>query len=172
MLRRLGLTFCFGFLAVFAAWGQSFTASMVGTVTDQSAAVIPGAIVTATHTGTTSAFRFTTDTTGNFSFPQLPPGPYQVRVEAPGFKRYVRSGILLEVNQAVKLDVSLQLGDTAGSVTVTAEAELLESQTAAMGEVVNNLKVQNLPLNGRNPLALLSLTPGANPGGLFGVGTR
>ncbi|MCL5746433.1 MAG: carboxypeptidase regulatory-like domain-containing protein, partial [Acidobacteria bacterium] len=148
---------------------QSFTASIVGTVLDQSAASVPDAAVKVTNTGTNAVFTFTTDQRGNYSIPQLRPGSYRLEVEATGFQKHVRDGITLEVNQVARIDVKLALGQVTEAIAVTGGAPLLETESASMGEVVDERKVQNLPLEGRNPLSLLALTPGAAVGAEFGA---
>lgn len=140
---------------------QIVTASLEGIVHDPSGAVVPDAKVRITNTSTNVATRLTTDASGRFVAPSLPPGgPYTVEVEAPGFKREERTGITLEINQSAKIDLKLQVGASTETVEVAAEAPLLEATTADQGAVISNREVVNLPLNARNPYALVFLSPG------------
>lgn len=136
---------------------------------DQTSAAVPSANVKAINKGTGASFTFTTSTNGNYLIPQLPPGVYSLEASAAGFRGYVQDGITLQVNQSARIDIVLTVGQVSDRVEVTAEAPLLEAATAAMGEVVDHAKVQSLPLNGRNPLTLLELTPGASVGSQFGT---
>jgi hypothetical protein len=149
--------------------GQSFTASITGTVMDQTGAAVPSAEVKATNMGTNASFTFSTGPNGNYSIPQLSPGTYRLEVKATGFRGYVQDGITLQVNQVPRIDITLAVGQITDRVEVTAEAPLLEATTAAMGEVVDHAKIQEMPLNGRNPLLLIELTPGSSTGAQFGT---
>ncbi len=143
---------------------QSFTGSVVGVVMDSSGAVIPRAALTITHreTGERRAVR-TTDV-GQYSIPALPPGTYELKVQVPGFKQYVRDDVRVDVLQSVRIDVTLEPGSAREVVSVTAESPLLDTTDASVGQVVDNRKIVNLPLNGRNPMALVELTTGVVPG--------
>jgi hypothetical protein len=144
------------------AAAQSFTASIAGTVQDATGAFIPGASVTAVNTGTSARIAGNTDQQGNYTLLSLPPGRYVLEVEAVGFKKLVRSGIVLQVQQQARLDVTLELGALTESISVTAAAPLLESTTSALGKVVENRRINDLPLNSRNVYSLLFLTPGTS----------
>ena len=139
---------------------QQGRALMQGTITDQTGAGVGDATVTVRNTGTNQAFSTTTNAEGYFTAPTLPVGSYEVAVEKQGFKRAVRSGITLQVDQRAQVDISLEIGGTAESVTVTAEAPLVDSGSATVGKVIENKRISELPLNGRNALALVLLTPG------------
>lgn len=145
-----------------AALAQTFTASIVGTVRDGTGAVVQGAQVVATHTGTSARTEARTDEQGNYTVLSLPPGPYVVEVEAAGFKKLVRSGIVLQVQQQARLDVGLELGAVTESISVTAAASQLESTTSVIGKVVENRRINDLPLNTRNVYSLLFLTAGTS----------
>ncbi|RXH54724.1 TonB-dependent receptor [Granulicella sibirica] len=143
------------------AMAQFVTASLRGTVQDPSGATVSGAKVTVTNTSTGVAAHADTDTAGRFIFPSLAPGgPYRVSIEAPGFKAEERSGINLAVNQVVDINVPLQIGETTQKVEVNADASQLETDTAAIGQVIDNRSVDNLPLNQRNVYSLMFLVPG------------
>ncbi|MBL8179914.1 MAG: carboxypeptidase regulatory-like domain-containing protein [Bryobacterales bacterium] len=139
---------------------QTITASLEGIVSDPTAAVIVGAKVRVVSAATNAVTALETDTNGRFLAPSLPPGSYQVIVEASGFKKAERTGIALQVNQAARLEIQLELGAATETVSVNSTAPLLEASSAALGQVVSNQSIVNLPLNQRNPFALVFLVPG------------
>ncbi len=140
---------------------QVITASLEGTVLDPSGAAVPKASVRAVNTSTNLEVRAVTGSDGRYSFPSLPPGgPYTITVTGSGFNTEVRTGITLEVNQALRLDFTLKLGATTETVEVTGAPPLIESATSAMGQVINTRSIVNLPLNQRNPYSLVFLAPG------------
>jgi Carboxypeptidase regulatory-like domain/TonB-dependent Receptor Plug Domain len=141
-------------------FAQSFTATLVGTVTDPSGAALPGATVTAVQQGTARAHTALTASDGGFTVPQLAPGRYDVTVEMSGFKRHQASGLVLETDQTRRLDVRLEVGGFAEAITVSGEAPLLNTDTSSKGEVITQRQVQDLPLNGRNYAELALLVPG------------
>jgi hypothetical protein len=145
------------------SWGQGFTASVLGTVTDTTGAVVPTAIVTATNLATAAKAAVSTDAAGSYTLLQLRPGDYQVAVEAPGFKRAVQSKVTLQVDQRQLLDFKLELGQVSDSVSVSAEAAGIQAETATVGAAMTNLQTSELPLNGRNFLQLNQLIPGTQP---------
>ncbi len=140
---------------------QIVTAAVQGTATDPSGASVPSAAVTATDTSTGVSTKTKADATGRFVFPQLAPGgPYTVTVSAPGFKTEVHAGIMLDVNQSVTLPVSLQLGASDEKVEVYADVSQIDTTSAAIGEVIENRSIDDLPLNQRNVYSLVFLAPG------------
>jgi hypothetical protein len=153
---------CVAFLlAGSAAYGQVISASVNGAVLDPAGAAVPNAKVRAKNTATNLEITTQTDGDGRYTFPSLPPGgPYSVTVSAPGFNTEEHSGITLEVTQAARIDFSLKIGAATETVQVTAEAPLVDSTTAAMGQVVSGESIVNLPLNQRNTYSLVFLTPG------------
>jgi hypothetical protein len=138
---------------------QQGRGSIQGTVTDASGAVVSGANVTVVNVDTNSTFATVTSGEGLYSAPTLAVGNYDVTIEKPGFKRTVRSGVTLQVDQRAQLDVTLEIGQIAESVRVEAQAPLVDTGGASIGKVVENRRVVELPLNGRNALALTLLTP-------------
>jgi len=148
--------------ALFSNWGvaQESRASILGRVTDQSGALLSGATVTVTNTATNAVVTSVTNESGNFDIPYLLSGVYGVTVEMRGFKKYVRENLQLRVGDRVTLDVTLTVGDLAESVTVAAETPLLTTATADMGLVMEQRRVQELPVVGGNPFYLTRLTPG------------
>ena len=142
-------------------------AGVDGHVTDPSGASVAGAIVKMTEVETHQVHTFTSDTSGAFRFPNLPIGGYVLEVTAAGFKAYRQSGITLEVAHNVEQNVSLQVGATTDTVEVTANAGMVETKDSAIAQVIEQRKIVDLPLNGRNLTQLLTLTGGgtSTPGG-------
>ncbi len=158
--------------AISACWAQTSSSVINGLVSDSSGGVIPSARVTVTHESTGANYRQTTTDAGLFAFPSLPVGPYTVTVEMKGFKTSKSAGNLLQVGSPLTVNVVLEVGDTAETVTVTGSAELLQVSNATIGTVVERKAIVDLPLNGRNPLNLLVLEPGVvqRPQGAAGTG--
>ncbi len=147
-------------LAPIFAFAQQGTGTISGTVTDPQDALIAAAKVEIVNVGTNAVFRTQTNAQGFYTAPGLAVGPYEVRAELTGFKRAVRSGINLQVNQNAQVNLILQVGQLAETVEVRGEAALVDSTSATVGTVIENRQVQALPLNGRGALALTLLTPG------------
>jgi hypothetical protein len=143
-----------------AAWGQSFTASVVGNVTDASGAAVPNAAIVATNVATNFRTEARSDGTGRYLVSPLPPGLYVLEASSTGFKKFVQSGIELAVGQQAKIDISLTVGELTENVTVEATVSSIETTTSAIGKVVTNRAILNLPLNSRNIYSLIYLTPG------------
>lgn len=133
---------------------------MVGTATDATGAVVPGVQIVAINVNTGVRSTATTDGSGNFRVPYLQPGTYNVEAEAQGFKRFVRQGIPLELDRELRVDVRLETGAISDSVSVTAEAALVQTETGALSTTVENRQVTSLPLLGRNPQDFKTLSPG------------
>jgi hypothetical protein len=142
------------------AAAQSITGSITGVVTDSTGSVIPTAEVLVTNKGTNIQSSARTDSGGNYTIPLLPRGEYRVEVVSPGFKRFLRDGIVLQVQQTARVDVQLAVGELAESVMVTADAARLETENATLSKIVDNRAIVNLPLNTRNVYSLVFLTPG------------
>jgi hypothetical protein len=136
-------------------------AELGGTVRDASGASIPGAAVTITNVATQAARTTVTNEAGFFLVPLLPPGAYQLRLSKEGFKPLTQTGITLQVNQQARMEFTLELGALVEEVTVTARTPLLETATAARGQVIDNQKIVELPLNGRDYLQLALISTGA-----------
>src|SRR6267378_846117 len=152
-------------IAGFAASGvaQTIRGTLTGTVSDSSGGVVPGATVTATNAATGIAESVVTNQQGGYTMPLLPPGNYSVMVELPGFKRYVHSGVVIEIAQTTRLDAQLQIGAVSEDVHVAGESPLVRSTTAELGQVIQMKQIQALPLNGRLFEHLITMTPGAMP---------
>ena len=155
-------------LAIAPLFTQSFTGAVVGTVSDPSGAAITGAKVIAVEQRSNVTAEAMASADGGYAFPALRSGMYRITVEAPGFRRYVRSGIEVRVNDRLRLDLELQLGAVNESIEVTGAAPLVESETGALGTVIDNRKIVSLPLNTRNPFQLALLSPGVVPSPNFG----
>ena len=137
---------------------QFETATLTGSVTDPSGAATARATVMVVNEATNVEASVVTSYEGRYIFPSLRPGSYRLTVSAPGFKQFVSSGVVLQVNQAGKLDVELTVGAVTEAVEVTGETPVLETESASRGAVIDQTKIVELPLNGRdyNQLALLS----------------
>ncbi len=133
---------------------------ILGRVTDSSGAVVPGVRVKATNLATNVAVSGATNEQGNYEIPYLLPGTYQVTAELQGFKKYVRDGLELRVNDRLALGIVLEPGVVTETVTVTGQTPLLETSTASIGQVVDNRRLVELPLSGGNPFTLTRLAPG------------
>jgi hypothetical protein len=152
------------------AWGQAFVNGAIsGTVADNSSAVIPGVTLTLSNLGTGAKSKAETDAIGFYRFLDLPPGNYGLQAEKAGFNMFTRQPIVIEVNNTVRIDITMQVGAVTQVVEVTAETPLLQPETSSLGQVVESRSVVELPLNGRDPLALVALVPGVVPQGGFGT---
>jgi hypothetical protein len=159
----------FGFCAasVFSPslYAQTTYGSIAGVVADSSGAAISGAEVTLTNTGTAEKRVQQTGPDGLYSFVNLLPGQYRIDVEKPGFKRVARPDVVVEVGQAVRIDLTMQVGDVTQTVEVTGETPQLQAETSSLGQVVEERVANELPLNGRNVFNLISLAPSVVPQG-------
>lgn len=168
---RLLLSNCLCLAVIIAqavSYGQTFFGSVVGTVNDASGAAMPQANVTLTNAGTGDRRTSQTDGSGSYQFVNLTPGQYRVEVEKTGFRRFLRENVVVEVQSAVRIDVSMQVGDVSQVVEVTSQVPLLQTENASLGQVVESRKVLEMPLNGRNIFGLVALVPGVVPGGQSG----
>jgi hypothetical protein len=136
------------------------TGTILGTVKDPSGGAIAGASVRVTNSATDLSRSFTTDAGGSYRFPALPVGTYDLEVVRSGFKSAVQKGLVLTVGQEAVLDITLQVGSNEQTVTVTAEAPLIDTTTSSLGGLVTEQKIEDLPLNGRNYTDLILLQPG------------
>jgi hypothetical protein len=157
---RLGGVALFTLLVVaLPVAAQQGRGSISGTVTDTSGAAVPDATVTITNVGTRATFVARTNNTGLYTAPSLPVGEYAVTAEKTGFKTAVSSGIVLQVDEGARVDLKVELGDVTERVEVRASAPLVNTSSATVGKVIENRRVTELPLNGRNALALMALAP-------------
>ncbi len=137
------------------------TAQINGTVADPSGGVLPGATVSAIQTDTGFRREVVTDADGSFTLTNLPLGPYRLEVALSGFRTYSQTGLVLQVGSSPTITVTLALGDVTETVAVAAEAPLVDTQRAGIGSVVENERIVELPLNGRNPMQLIELAGAA-----------
>jgi hypothetical protein len=150
-------------LLINAASAQTF-GEITGEVKDPSGAVAPNGSVTATNVATSAARTTRTNDAGIYSFPALIPGTYQVRVEAAGFQPVVRSNIELQVQQTARIDFTLTVGQTTQTIEVSAVALTLTTESATVGTVIEEKRITELPLNGRDFLQLVALSPNVTYG--------
>lgn len=147
-------------LAVHAAWAQTASTQILGLVTDSTGAIVPGATVTAKRVATGDVRSTVTNETGNYIFPLVESGEYEVTCAAAGFKTEVRRNVVLELNQKGRIDFQMQVGQQAEMIEVTSSAPLLKTEDATLGSVVDSKKIVELPLNGRNFAQAATLMPG------------
>ena len=150
------------------AYGQTL-GEIVGSVSDATGAMIPGAAVTVTNTGTNAVRATQTNAAGLYTAPGLVPGPYVVRVETAGFRPSARS-LTLQVQQTARVDFEMEVGEVTESIEVTSEAALLTTENTTVGTVIDQRRIQELPLNGRNFLQLATLSPNVTAG--FGTNNQ
>ena len=150
---------------------QTSTSRITGRVVDAKQASVPGATVTITNEATGVSHTQTTTDAGLYAFEALPVGDYSVAVELTGFKKYLKTGNHLEVNNPLNLDVTLEVGQVTETVTVQGGPEQLQTANATLGNVVEQKAIETLPLNGRNPLTLLLLEPGVVQRSFGGAGS-
>lgn len=151
-------------LASASVHAQTTTASIIGTVRDASGGVIPNANIKAKAVATNQLREVNTDPDGNYILTNLAIGQYAVTVSATGFRTEVNEGITLQVAQRARLDVTLQPGSVTESVNVNAQVPLVNTEDAVYGDVIENKRVVELPLNGRNFNSLALLTPNIQSG--------
>ena len=183
---RTGFSWGEGFRAIWAmplallliaapAYPQSAqtTGTILGVVKDSTGAVVAGTTVTITNVGTAQTRTVTTGDDGAFRVPALPAGSYRMRIEKSGFKTETRDGLTLDVAQELSINTSLQVGASTQEVVVTGEAPQINTTTSSLGGLVDDVKMEDLPLNGRNYIDLSLLQAGvtrnANAGGLGGL---
>jgi hypothetical protein len=159
---RTSLSMVLGLVLLGTAAYSQETASIVGTVTDPAGAAVPSAKVTITNTETGIIRNSTTNNTGSYSAQELSIGHYNVRIQAPGFKGFERTGITLNVNETVRADASLQVGEARESITVEANAIQVQADTNEVSQTISADMVADLATNGRNVIQLATLVPGAS----------
>jgi len=139
---------------------SSTSARLSGAVTDPSGAMVPNAHVTAQNTGTNLDVEVESDSTGAYAFNSLPPGQYKITAAETGFETLVNTGVSLTVGQNATLNLVLKPGGQQDTVTVSGSAELINSTSAELGQIVDETTVKDLPLNGRDPGQLVFLSAG------------
>ena len=150
-------------LSVLSLRGQTL-GELTGEVTDSSGGVILGATITATNEGTNVSRQAVTNSAGTYSFPAMQPGIYRLRVEMAGFQSMERRGVELQVQQVARIDFRMEVGQATQTVNVEALAPLLTTENATTGTVIENKRILDLPLNGRDFLQLVALSPNVTYG--------
>jgi hypothetical protein len=166
MTRRIGpvlVAALMSFAIAAPTAAQVTTGTFVGTVRDPSG-IVPGATVTVREVNRGTSNTYVTDETGGYTAPFLSPGTYAIEVNVPGFRKWVREGVILQVNQRARVDVSLEIGGIQETTNVTAGSPLLRTDSSEVGTVIDERAIKELPLNGRNFATLVYLTPGITPG--------
>ena len=165
MLSKKLFTLSFGSLCLslalaICAWAQTANSRIGGTVADSASAVVSGAKVTARNEATGVTYTQATTSAGLYAFPALPVGSYTITVEMSGFKTTNRMGVILQVDTPLVVDVTLEVGQASEIVNVEGSFEKLQTGNATIGNVVEQKAIEQLPLNGRNPLSLITLEAG------------
>jgi hypothetical protein len=164
MRARSILSMSLAILLCGVLFGQAFTGSISGIVTDPGGALVSDVVIVVTDIDKNTRHRTTTNQTGYYAISSLPPGNYLVHAEKAGFRQFSLSGLPLTTQEQASVNVQLQIGALAESVTVTGQAQMLETNTSSLSAVVENKRIVDLPLNGRNILQLASLVPGVFTG--------
>jgi carboxypeptidase family protein len=159
------LQFCLAVFAVlalsFSAFAQVQNSQFSGTVLDPTGAAIAGAKITVTHTSTGESLFATTNSSGNYTVKEVPPGVYKISVEAVGFKTVSNNAVTADAGTIAHVDFKLQIGKASEVVEVTGEATAVNTEDSKLATTVNSTQISNLPLNGRNVYDLMQLAPGA-----------
>jgi len=166
--RAAAVALALALLLPWASQAQVTTGAVTGTVSDASGAVVTGAEVRLINLRTGVTQTATTSPGGDYQFLLVPPGLYAVEVQAAGFKLFRREGIVVEANRSLAVPVSLEVGGVSERIEVVAGTPLLEPNTSTLGTVMDQRKIEDLPLNGRNPMALANLIPTVQGIGYFG----
>ena len=162
------LLLCSSFVRV-SLIGQSDRGTITGTVSDPAGAVVPGAAVEARNTETAAVYPVAASSTGNYTIPELPSGTYELTVTAPGFKKFIRPGLIVEAAQTIRADAALEVGSASESVTVQDVAPLLKTESGEVSNTIATKTMDTLPLLAvgsnssgiRNPFNIVALLPGA-----------
>jgi uncharacterized secreted protein with C-terminal beta-propeller domain len=172
MLRRLSVLAIASVLAIVSLHAQFDSGQISGYVRDTSLAVIAGATITAINEGSNDRHTATTNANGYYVFANLPVGKYTVTAEVPGFKKTLETGVTVDAASRVSVDLTMTVGALSESVEVQASASQVQTESAQVGRVVETKQIQDLTLNGRNPIYLALLKPGVQGGGNRHVRSR
>jgi hypothetical protein len=162
-MLRMTRTLTLFILCCVVGYSQQFRGSITGRVVDAQDAGIPAAKVVATETATQARHETVSGNTGQYTLPFLQPGDYRLEASAPGFKRYVRESVHVSANDQIGIEIVLEIGPLADSVTVTAEAPMLNTTSASTGQVISSTFIEAFPLNGRSPLSFAQIAFGVVP---------
>ncbi len=160
MLRRICSAAWVLWICACAAWSQDTRGTIVGKITDPSGALIPAASVTVTNVSMGTKTVIKTGDNGFYQATYLIPSVYTIEVTAQGFKKAVREGIQVQVNDRLEVNLTMEVGAAEQSVTITAEAALMNTESASVGTVVDSKRIADLPLTYGNPFALIALSGG------------
>lgn len=158
----IGLALLLSF-TVKATYGQAVTGTLIGTVQDQTGAIVPNAHVTLTNEGTNVMAETTSSQQGFYTFPNLNPGSYTVSVEAPGFKNVISRNNIVQVQKTTSVDITLAPGAVSTKITVRGQTPLIQTTTSDLGMTITQAQLKNLPISGRVAALLLQLAPGTTP---------
>ena len=166
---RLRRVLPFFFLCVSAVWAQSDRGTITGTISDPAGAVVASASIEARNTETGVVSAVASSATGNYTIPQLPAGTYEITITVPGFKKFIRPGLIIQAAQTIRVDAALEVGNATESVTINAEAPLLKTESGELSQTIETKVMDALPLlvvgndsSGiRNPYSVVALLPGA-----------
>ena len=158
-------------------FAQVERATITGTLTDKNGAIVPDATVRVTDESTNETKNLQTDSAGQYVASNLTPGSYTIEAEKTGFTKHINKGYVVQVGQTARLDIVMEVGSVTQSVEVTGAVPVLQSENAAVGQVIATTAVQQLPLNGRNMTQLAMITPGVTglnyaPTNTIGSGVR
>ena len=141
------------------------TGAVTGTVKDQSSAVLPGVSISVTNTGTNAERTTLTDERGDYTVRLLPVGTYKIQAELTGFRTGIAENIKVNVNDNLRIDFALRVGNVSEQLLVTEAAPLVQSETSSVGKVIDSQKIAELPLNGRHFESLINMVPGVTASG-------
>jgi hypothetical protein len=171
-MRKTTIVWLFCLLTACVTWGQTISGSIAGEVFDSQHAAVPNAAITATELEQKFTLSTKTDEAGRFVFTQLPPGTYTLTVEAPGFKKYDRSGIKLNANDKLAIgELTMEVGTISEQVEVSGTIVSLQTESAERSTALVSTQMENIASNGRSYLDLVKLVPGAISTGSFATGT-
>lgn len=165
-MRKLLILFCCLIMIAPAAFAQSDRGTITGTISDPAGAMIPNASIEAQNTETGATYQTMSTATGNYTLAQLPAGIYQMSASVPGFKQFVRTGITVLVATALRIDIQLEVGDITETVTVSADAPLLKTESGELSHTVSTSRLNELPILPatamRDPFSSINLLPGVD----------
>src|SRR5262245_52305673 len=164
-MRKIPVAILLSFLCCSTLVSQTVSGLISGTVKDSSGAFLPGVEIKVTQTATGAVRTVISNETGSYVIANLPVGPYRLEATLPGFSTYVQQGIVLQVNSNPAIHITLQVGAVTETVDVRADAAMVETQTTSIGQIIDNQRVVELPLNGRDVTQLIALSGAAVAGG-------
>ena len=160
LMPRIGTVLALVLALALPIWAQEFRASVTGQVNDASGAVLPGATITARNVATNATYKTTSGEDGQYALRNLDPGSYAISVELTGFRKLLREGVVLQVGTQATLNLQMQTGEVSEAITVREDIAQLQTETAVRGLVIDETRVLNTPLQGRNVFAIAWSVPG------------